>query len=113
MTQSEYADFNKLSPSGKRAYKRAQEDHPGWSHNQCLAKAQIEEQTDKCIGEGKDVQRPDVMKEIFEKAKEWLSKINISKSVIECFDRGIASLNQMIRNGVEFIRGTFDFLFGW
>lgn len=117
MTDSERNEYNALSYSGRRAYDRAKNDHPTWSHSQLLMFAKVNGDIEIAVEGGKDITLGDVLLDILKEAKSWLEDFaDISWTVLNALDEAISSLGRALADGARWVGnriGDFlDWLFG-
>lgn len=117
MTDSETRDYNALSYGERRAYDRAKNDHPYWSHSQLMMYAKVNGGIEETVEGGGDVTKTDVLQEILKQAKSWLEDFaDISWTVLNALDEAISDLGRALANGARWVGnkiGDFlDWLFG-
>lgn len=114
MTYQEQQDYNDLTPEGKIAYDRSIGDHPSWCHSQHLAQAKFLERIGITIGNGQDINKPEVVKDILVEVREWLGNAcAVSFAILSVLDNAISELGRAIGNGIRWIGNKIGDLFDW
>lgn len=89
--------------------------HPEWSEEQIWTAVSLDMESDRVIDEkGSDVDPndPDMIKEVLDGAREWLSEVlpDIFAKVAKFFDKLLTTIGEWVQKGLSYVVDAIAYL---
>lgn len=117
MTFEEQQQYDSLPYEDKLEYDHTRRKHPSWSHEQIINKVAIVHKIEVVTSNGSgnvNPNDPNILKEIFEGAKEFLEDVGIViGAVFELIDEALTTIGGWISNGIDYIGDKVSQFWDW